>query len=64
MTFFVIPSKFLVFTPVFDPHIYKVTTTAAQFTFYNCKLHFTIAEIVISYTLKYALGLPIYLQCV
>jgi len=33
----------------------KVTTTTAQFTFYNCKLHFTTPEIVISYTLKYAL---------
>src|SRR6218665_1354184 len=51
----VIPSKFLLFSPVFDPHTYKVTTTIAQFTFYNCKLHFTTAEIVISYTLKYAL---------
>jgi len=30
-------------------------TTTAQFPLYNCKLHFTIAEIVISCTLKYAL---------
>jgi len=31
---------------------YKVTTTAAQFTFFKCKFDFTTAEIVISYTLK------------
>jgi len=43
------------FTPVFDPAADKVTTTTAQFTFYNCKFHFTTAEIVISCTLKYAL---------
>ena len=43
------------FHPFFDSHTYKITTTTAQFTFYNCKLHFTIAEIVISYMLKYAL---------
>src|SRR6218665_685966 len=35
-----------------DPHTYKVTTTTAQFTFHNCNLHFTTAEIVINYTLK------------
>src|SRR6218665_1461100 len=35
---------------------YKVTTTAAQFTFYNGKLQFTTAEIVSRYTLKYALA--------
>jgi len=33
----------------------KFTITTAQFPFYNCKLHFTAAEIVISCTLKYAL---------
>src|SRR6218665_816774 len=33
----------------------KFTTTTAQFSFYNCKLHFTTAQIVISCTLKYAL---------
>src|SRR6218665_2195636 len=33
----------------------KFTTTTAQFPFYNCKLHFTTAQIVISCTLKYAL---------
>ena len=49
------------FTPVFDPHTYKVTTTTAQFTFHNCKWHFTTAEIVISYTLKYALQERIHL---
>jgi len=53
--FLVIPWKFVVFTSVFHPHTYKVITTTAQFTFYNCKWHFTTAEIVISYTLKYAL---------
>src|SRR6218665_386550 len=31
----------------------KLTTTTAQFPFYNCKLHFTTAQIVISCTLKY-----------
>src|SRR6218665_1773664 len=50
------PRNFSFFSPVFDPYTYKVTTTTAQFTFYNCKLHFTTAEIVISYTLKYALA--------
>jgi len=35
--FIAIPSKFVVFTPVFYHHTYKVTTTTAQFTFYNCK---------------------------
>src|SRR6218665_307798 len=48
------PRKYLVFHPFFDSHTYKITTTTAQFTFYDCKLHFTTAEIVISYTLKYA----------
>ena len=33
----------------------KLTTKTAQFTFYNCKPHFTTAQIVISCTLKYAL---------
>src|SRR6218665_2233685 len=39
------------------PHLHTDTSklTTAQFTFYNCKLHFTTAEIVISCTLKYAL---------
>src|SRR6218665_1469978 len=58
MTFFPsFPPNSSFFTPVFHPHTYTVTTTTttAQFTFYNCKLHFTTAEIVISYTLKYAL---------
>jgi len=50
MTFLVIRSKFVAFTPVCDPVTYKVTTTTAQFIYYNCKLHFTTAEIVISYT--------------
>ena len=55
MTFFAsFPRNLSFFTSVFDPHTYKVTTTTAQITFYNFKLHFTTAEIVISYTLKYA----------
>src|SRR6218665_1436782 len=57
MTFF--PSftqHFLFFSPLFHPQTYKVTTTTAQSTFYNCKLHFTTAEIVIGCTLKYALS--------
>ena len=33
-----------------------MTTTPAQLTFYNYKLHFTTAEIVISFALKYALS--------
>ena len=49
------PQHFSLFSPLFDPH----TTTTAQFTFYNCKLHFTTAQIVISCTLKYALVLHI-----
>ena len=32
----------------FRPSHFKLTTTTAQFTFYNCKLHFTAAEIVIT----------------
>ena len=38
----------------------KFTTTTAQFPFYNCKLHFTTAQIVISCTLKYALSTGTY----
>jgi len=53
--FYSFPRNLSFFTPVFNPHTYKVTTTTAQFTFYNCKWHLTTAEIVISYTLKYAL---------
>src|SRR6218665_831398 len=34
----------------------KFTTITAQFQFYNCKLHFTSAEIGIGCTLKYALA--------
>jgi len=33
----------------------KFTTTTSQFPFYNSKLHFTTAQIVISCTLKYSL---------
>jgi len=44
------------FTPLFHSCSSKFTTTTAQFPFYDCKLHFTTAEIVISCTLKYALG--------
>ena len=39
-------------TPVFATATDKVTTTTAQFTFYNCKFHYRTAEIVISYTLN------------
>ena len=50
-------SRFSVFHPSFTLFFTsKFTTTTAQFTVYNCKLHFTTAEIVISCTLKYALG--------
>jgi len=40
------PRNLSFFAPVFDHHTCKVTTTTAQFTFYNCKWHFTTAEIV------------------
>jgi len=53
MNFFRHSLKMFRFSPLFST--YKVTTTTAQFTFYNCKWHLTTAEIVISYTLKYAL---------
>jgi len=55
MTFFIIPSKFLVSHPCFRPSHYKVTTTTAQFIFYEL-LHFITAEILISYMLKYAMS--------
>ena len=52
-------SKFHLFPPFFSTlfHCFssKFTTTTAQFWFYNCKLHFTTAQIVMSCTLKYAL---------
>jgi|SRR6218665_1868477 len=61
--FFIIHStfskNFSVFTPLFHPRTSKFTTTTAQLPFYNCKLHFTTAEIVIGCTLKYALGLVV-----
>ena len=48
--------NFPVFTPLFHSRTSKsTTTTTAQLPFYNCELHFTTAEIVISCTLKYAL---------
>src|SRR6218665_2568365 len=43
------------FTLLFHSCNSKFTTTTAQLPFYNCKLHFTTAEIVISCSLKYAL---------
>src|SRR6218665_719947 len=56
---FIVNSKcsqhFSVFTPLFHSRTSKFTTTTAQLPFYNFKLHFTTAEIVISCTLKYAL---------
>jgi len=57
MTFFRHSLKSCPFHPCFNPHTCKVTTTTSQFTFYNCKWYFTTAEIVISYTLIYALDL-------
>ena len=50
------PRNLSFFRPCFRPsrlQSYKYTT--AEFTFYNRKWHFTTAEIVISYTLRYAL---------
>src|SRR6218665_2232957 len=51
--------KILRFSPFFATLFHcsssKFTITTAQFPFYNCKLHFTTAEIGISCTLKYAL---------
>ena len=35
--------------------LFHCSSSTAQFPFYNCKLHFTNAHIVISCTLKYAL---------
>ena len=46
---------FGVFTPLLHCCTSEFTTTTAQLLFYNCKLPFTSAEIVISCTLKYAL---------
>jgi len=47
MTFFTRSLEILRFSPLFLTlsHL-QVTTTTAQFTFYNCKSHFTTAEIV------------------
>ena len=54
----VIPPKFVCFrSSHLQSYSYNFTITTAQFTFYSCKWHFTTAEIVISYTLKYALML-------
>src|SRR6218665_3603699 len=61
-TFCIIHSQILKISPfppffstLFHYSSSKFTTTTAQFPFYNCKLHFTTAQIVISCTLKYAL---------
>src|SRR6218665_2407229 len=43
------------FSTLFHSSSSKFTSTTAQFPFFNCKLHFTTAQIVISCTLKYAL---------
>src|SRR6218665_1984647 len=43
------------FSTLFHCSCSKFTTATAQFPFYNCKFHFTTAQIVISCTLKYAL---------
>src|SRR6218665_3646222 len=53
--FLIFCSLFVTFTHIFAPATYKVTTTTSKFTFYNCTFHFTTAEIVISYTLNYAM---------
>src|SRR6218665_844629 len=50
---------FSVSTTLFHSRTSKFTTTTAQLPFYNCKLHFTTAEIGISCTLKYALTVSI-----
>src|SRR6218665_2772356 len=51
-------SRFSPFFPTpFHCSSSKFTTTTAQFPFYNCKLHLTTAQIVISCTLKNALTL-------
>src|SRR6218665_3194863 len=55
-------ANFQVFTPLFHSHISKFTTTTAQLPYYNCKLHFTTAEIVISGTLIYAPKPPVQLH--
>ena len=44
------------FSTLFHCSSSKFTTTTAQFPFYNCKLHITTTQIVISCTLKYALS--------
>ena len=49
---------FLHFSTLFHCSCSKFTTTTAQFPFYNCKFHFSTAQIVISCTLKYALPTP------
>ena len=53
-----------VFSPYFTwfsfSHQLLITTTTAQFTFFNCKFDFTTAEIVTSYTFKYALHATIH----
>src|SRR6218665_960907 len=38
---------FSIFTPLFHSRTSKFTTITTQFPFYNCKLHYTTAEIVI-----------------
>src|SRR6218665_2228506 len=55
-TFCIVHSQnFTLFSILFYCSSSKFTTTTAQLPFYNCKLHFTTAQIVISCTLKYAL---------
>jgi len=44
------------FSTLFHCSSSQFTTSTAQFPFYNCKLHFTTAQIVISCKLKYALA--------
>ena len=57
-TFCIIHSQnfaFFTISTLFHCSSSKFTTRTAQFPFYNCKLHFTTAQIVISCKLKYAL---------
>src|SRR6218665_3384224 len=54
MTFFSHSLQTFLFSPPFST-LSNLQVTTTYFTLYNCKLHFTTAEIVISYTLKYAL---------
>ena len=54
-------SELVIFPPIFAPAYYKVTESYnynCAIHLFNCKFDFTTAEIVIGYTLKYALVKP------